>query len=106
MNWKQIIFFYVIISQCKWVSGVDTYEAEIAADSMIWELFGKKSAECLNLHNSFITISDVNAFHFQYEGPSIKNVSNLEGGSGKQLVKFGNLKNYQHGGGEGGVKNQ
>ena len=40
-----------------WVSGVDTYEAEIAADSIIWELFAKQSAECLNLRNSFITIS-------------------------------------------------
>ena len=47
---------YVTASQCKWVSGVDTYEAEIAADSIIWELFAKKSAECLNLRNSFITI--------------------------------------------------
>ena len=42
-----------------WVSGVDTYEAEIAADSIIWELFARKSAECLNLRNSFITISNV-----------------------------------------------
>ena len=50
--------FYVTVYQCKWVSGVDTYEAEIAADSIIWELFAKKSAECLNLHNSFITISN------------------------------------------------
>ena len=49
--------FYVTVFQCKWVSGVDTYEAEIAADSIIWELFAKKSAECLNLRNSFITIS-------------------------------------------------
>ena len=40
-----------------WVSGVDTYEAKIAADSIILELFAKKSAECLNLRNSFITIS-------------------------------------------------
>ena len=31
--------------------------AEIVADSIIWELFAKKSAECLNLRNSFITIS-------------------------------------------------
>ena len=51
------LIFYVTVSQCKWVSGVDTYEAEIAADSIIWELFAKKSAECLNLRNSFITIS-------------------------------------------------
>ena len=28
---------------CKWVSGVDTNEAEIAADSIIWELFAKKN---------------------------------------------------------------
>ena len=40
-----------------WVSGVDTYEAEIAADSIIWELFARISAECLNLRNSSITIS-------------------------------------------------
>ena len=39
--------------------GVDTYEAEIAADSIIWELFAKKSAECLNIRNSFITISNL-----------------------------------------------
>ena len=51
--------FYVTVFQCKWVSGVDTYEAEIAADSIIWELFARKSAECLNLRNSFITISNV-----------------------------------------------
>ena len=54
---EAIQIFYVTVSQCKWVSGVDTYEAEIAADSMIWELFAWKSAECLNLRNSFITIS-------------------------------------------------
>ena len=47
----------VIVSKCNWVSGVDTYEAEIAANSIIWELFARKSAECLNLRNSFITIS-------------------------------------------------
>jgi hypothetical protein len=33
---------YVTVSQCKWVSGVDTYQAEITADSIIWELFAKK----------------------------------------------------------------
>ena len=54
---EAILIFYVTLSQCKWVSGIDTYEAEIAADSRIWELFAKKSAECLNLRNSFITIS-------------------------------------------------
>ena len=57
LNLKQFDFFFVIVFQCKWVSGVDTYEAEIVADSIIWELFARKSAECLNLHNSFITIS-------------------------------------------------
>ena len=57
LNWKHIIFFYVTVYQCKWVSGVDTYEAEIAADSIIWELFANKAAECLNLRNSLITIS-------------------------------------------------
>ena len=56
-EFEAVWIFYVIVSQCKWVSGVDTYEAEIAADSIIWELFARKSAECLNLHNSFITIS-------------------------------------------------
>jgi hypothetical protein len=49
--------FYVTVFQCNWVSGVNTYEAEIAADSIILEPFAKKSAECLNLRNSFITIS-------------------------------------------------
>jgi hypothetical protein len=38
LNWKQIKFF-IAVSQCNWVSGVDarvdTYEAEIAADSII-----------------------------------------------------------------------
>ena len=38
------------------------YEAEIGADSIIWELFANKSAECLNLRNSFITISSVQVF--------------------------------------------
>ena len=56
-NFEFEAIFYVIVSKCKWVSGVDTYEAEIAADSIIWELFARKSAECLNLRNSFITIS-------------------------------------------------
>ena len=58
-EFEAVWIFYVIVSQCKWVSGVDTYEAEIAADSIIWELFARKSAECLNLRNSFITISNV-----------------------------------------------
>jgi len=57
LNSKQIKKFYVIVSQCK--SGVDTYEGEIAADSIIWELFAKKSAECFYLCNSFITISSL-----------------------------------------------
>ena len=51
--------FYVTVSQCKWVSEVVTYEAEIVADLIIWELFAKESAECLNLRNSFITISSM-----------------------------------------------
>ena len=55
--------FYVTVSQCKWVSGVDTYEAEIAAASIIGELFAKKSAECLNLRNSFITISNLERYN-------------------------------------------
>ena len=46
------------VFQCKWFSWVDTYEAEIVADLLIWELFAKKSAECLNLRNSFFTISN------------------------------------------------
>ena len=54
-EFEAIYFSYVIVSKCKWVSGVDTYEAEIAADSIIWELCARKSAECLNLRNSFIT---------------------------------------------------
>ena len=56
-EFEAVWIFYVIVFQCKWVSGVDTYEAEIAADSIIWELFARKSTECLNLRNSFITIS-------------------------------------------------
>jgi len=39
---KQFNFFCVIVSKGKWVSGVDTYEAEIAADSIIWKLFATK----------------------------------------------------------------
>ena len=31
--------FYVTVFKCKWVSGVDTYEAAIVADSMIWKVF-------------------------------------------------------------------
>ena len=56
-EFEAVWIFYVIVFQCKWVSGVGTYEAKIAADSIIWELFARKSAECLNLRNSFITIS-------------------------------------------------
>ena len=63
---EAIQIFYVTVSQCKWVSGVDTYEAEIAADSIIWELFAKKSAECLNVRNSFITISKPVAIFLLY----------------------------------------
>ena len=65
-EFEAILIFYVIFSQCKWVSGVDTYEAEIAANSIIWELCAKKSAECLNLCSSFITISSWHHFlkHF------------------------------------------
>ena len=48
----------MIVSKCKWVTEIDTYEAEIAVDSIIWELFARKSTECLNLRNSFITISN------------------------------------------------
>ena len=54
-EFEAIQIFYLIVSKCKWISGVDTYEAEIAADSIIWELFARKSAEWLNLRNSFIT---------------------------------------------------
>ena len=56
-EFEAIQIFYVIVSKCKWVSRIDNYEAEIAADSIIWELFARKSAECLNHRNSFITIS-------------------------------------------------
>jgi hypothetical protein len=56
-EFKAVYIFYVIVFQCKWVSGIHPYEAEIAADSILWELFARKSAECLNLRNSFITIS-------------------------------------------------
>ena len=31
--------FYVTVFKCKWVSEVDTYEAVIVADSMIWKVF-------------------------------------------------------------------
>ena len=31
---EAIQIFYVTVSQCKWVSGVDIYEAEKAADSI------------------------------------------------------------------------
>ena len=58
-EFEAVLIFYVTVSQCKWVSGVDTYEAEIAADSIVWEQFARKSAECLNLPNSFITISSL-----------------------------------------------
>ena len=53
-EFEAIWIFYIIVSKCKWVSGVDTYEAEITADSIIWELFARKSAESLNLCNSLI----------------------------------------------------
>ena len=54
---EAISIFYVTAFQCKWVGRVYTYEAEIAADSIILEPFAKKSAEYLNLRNSFVTIS-------------------------------------------------
>ena len=43
-EFEAIQILYLIVSKCKWVSRVDNYEAEIAADSIIWELFAKKSA--------------------------------------------------------------
>ena len=58
-EFEAVWIFYVIAFQCKWVSGFDTYEVEKIADSIIWELFSRKSAESLNLHNSFITISSL-----------------------------------------------
>ena len=63
-DFEAIQIFYVIFSKRKWVSGVDTYdtyEADIAADSIIWELFAGKSAECFA--NSFITISSVDTVY-------------------------------------------
>ena len=47
------------------------YDAKI-----VWELFAKKSAECLNLRNSFITISTSYKIHIlgNYFTYSLKNV--------------------------------
>ena len=56
-----------MVSQCKWVSGIDTYEAEIAADSMIWELFARKSAEWMNLRNSFTYRQEVPALGYKLQ---------------------------------------
>ena len=53
-KFEAIKFFYVIVFKCKWVSGFDTYEVEKIADSIILELFARKSAESLNLCNSLI----------------------------------------------------
>ena len=50
-EFEAIQILYLIVSKCKWVSGIDTYEAEIGADSIIWELFARKSAEWLNFRN-------------------------------------------------------
>ena len=44
---------FVSVSKCKWVSGVDTYEGETAAYSVIWEEFARKSA---NIHESSLLI--------------------------------------------------
>ena len=44
---------YVSVSKCKWVSGVDTYEGETAAYSVIWEVFARKSAD---IHESSLLI--------------------------------------------------
>ena len=44
---------YVSVSKCKWVSGVDTYEGETAAFSVIWEVFARKSAD---IHESSLLI--------------------------------------------------
>ena len=35
--------FYVSVSKCKWVGGVDTFE--VIADSKLWEVFANKSAD-------------------------------------------------------------
>ena len=47
------IFMYVSVSKCKWVSGVDTYQDETAAYSVIWEVFARKSAD---IHESSLLI--------------------------------------------------
>ena len=57
-EYEAIYNFYVIVS--KWVCGVDTYKVEIGADSIIWEVFARKSVEYLKLCNSFITTSSLN----------------------------------------------
>ena len=36
------IFMYISVSKWKWVSGVDTYASETAADAIIWEAFAKR----------------------------------------------------------------
>ena len=71
-EFEAVLIFYVTVSQCKWVSGVDTYEAEIAADSIIWELFARESAECLNLRNSFITISRPSIYYVGRGGDELE----------------------------------
>ena len=38
-----IKIFCVFVSQCKWVSGIDIYEAEIKTNTKIWEVFAKKN---------------------------------------------------------------
>ena len=39
------MFMYISLSKWKWVSGVDTYASETAADLKIWEAFAKRSAD-------------------------------------------------------------
>ena len=42
-KFEAIKFFCVFVSQCKWVSGIDIYEAEIKTNTKIWEVFAKKN---------------------------------------------------------------
>ena len=72
---EAVWIFYVIVFQCKWVSEVDTYEAEIAVDSIIWKLFARKSAKSLNLRNSFVTISST----YTYYSAKAISMANLKG---------------------------
>jgi hypothetical protein len=60
LNLKPFEIFCYQFPSARGCSGVETYEAETAANSMLWEVFAKNQMIFMNLRNSFSTIFSPN----------------------------------------------